>query len=270
MEGVCARGFCVTLTLQETTCLGKLSSLSFTFQFFFEKEILESEKNLFRKLICELLRKEWIKIPVSPFDYICYALKRRLIKLSPQCGIRMPYISSVKLDLFLEEQYADTSLLMYLEINHTNLYGSETRGGGGSLDMFYDHNFPWCDWYLYNLTRTLRKLCAIGCEVEDLVSIELHGSTKTLKITEGSNATLSFALFPPQPGVRTEHAVEIGKMVKLHFFSGMKYDDTCPLNQDCLYDFIVDSNISLLNLLFFNEQHAFLYRLVDKNYIEHV
>ncbi|KAG5231506.1 hypothetical protein IMY05_014G0080000 [Salix suchowensis] len=31
------RGFCVTLTLQEPTCLGKLSSLSFTFRFFSNK-----------------------------------------------------------------------------------------------------------------------------------------------------------------------------------------------------------------------------------------
>ncbi|KAG5231505.1 hypothetical protein IMY05_014G0079900 [Salix suchowensis] len=70
--------------------------------------------------------------------------------------------------------------------------------------------------------------------------------------------------------VRTEeNDLDIGKMVKLQFFSGMKYDDTCPLNQDGLYDFIADSNISLLNLLFFNEQLAFLYRLVDNNYIEH-
>ncbi|KAB5527236.1 hypothetical protein DKX38_021083 [Salix brachista] len=123
--------------------------------------------------------------------YTGYALKRRLIKLSPQCGIWMPYFSGVKLDLFLEEQYA----------------------GKISCFQFYDHNFPWCDWYVYNLTRTLWKLCSIGCEVEDLAGIELHGSTKVRVRTE-------------------EHAVEIGKMVKLQFFSGMKYDDTCPLNQD--------------------------------------
>jgi hypothetical protein len=35
--------------------------------------------------------------------------------------------------------------------------------GGGSVAMLmnsyegfnYDHNFPWCDWYVYNLTKTL-------------------------------------------------------------------------------------------------------------------
>jgi hypothetical protein len=59
--------------------------------------------------------------------------------------------------------------------------------------------------------------------------------------------------FTPLSGVRTEHVVEIGKMVKLQFFSGtvifpvtdMKCNDPCPLNQDCLYDFLVDGNITV-------------------------
>ncbi|KAL9348135.1 hypothetical protein Peur_059501 [Populus x canadensis] len=71
--------------------------------------------------------------------------------------------------------------------------------------------------------------------------------------------------FTPLSGVRTEHVVEIGKMVKLQFFSGtvifpvtdMKCNDPCPLNQDCLYDFLV---ISLLNLLLFliGSTHPFI------------
>ncbi|KAL9385260.1 hypothetical protein Peur_022270 [Populus x canadensis] len=46
-------------------------------------------------------------ILVSPFDYICHALNSRFIK-SPrnvEYG-SMSYFSSVKLDCFLEEQYA--------------------------------------------------------------------------------------------------------------------------------------------------------------------
>jgi hypothetical protein len=52
----------------------------------------------------------------------------------------------------------------------------------------------------------------------------------------------------------------------------MKCNDPCPLNQDCLYDFLVDGNITVefYFLFLMGSTHWSFYRLIDENYIEHV
>ncbi|KAJ6972588.1 hypothetical protein NC653_033018 [Populus alba x Populus x berolinensis] len=75
-------------------------------------------------------------------------LRVQVHKVSPQCGIWMSYFSSVRLDCFLEEQYAGKTSCFQSR-------GSMAMLMNSSEVFNYDHNFPWCDWLVYNLTKTL-------------------------------------------------------------------------------------------------------------------